>query len=78
MQAPKLPSFFKNPKYKSFSFTPRYYNKNKERITQLESGKKINIKFSLSNKKTNLKVRNQRIIFLIIILSLLTYNLIIN
>ena len=78
MQAPKLPSFFNTPKYKSFSFTPRYYNENKERLKQLESGKKINIKFSLSNKKTKLKVRNQRIIFLIIILSLLTYNLIIN
>lgn len=78
MQAPKLPSFFKTPKYKSFSFIPRYYNENKERIKQLQSGKKNYIKFSLNDKKNKLKVRNQRIIFLIIILSLLTYNLIIN
>tara|TARA_B100001778_G_C18421638_1_gene553546 strand:- start:542 stop:778 length:237 start_codon:yes stop_codon:yes gene_type:complete len=78
MQVPKLPSFFKNPKNKSFSFKPRYYDENKERIKQLKLRKKINIKFSLSDKKTKLKARNQRIIFLIIILSLLSYNLIKN
>ena len=35
MQAPKLPSFFKVPNAKYFSFKPRYYNENKKRREQL-------------------------------------------
>ena len=77
MQAPKLPSFFKAPKYKSFSFNPRYYDKRKERRKQLETERKAEVKFNNYNNTVQ-KERSAKIIFLIIILSLLAYNLIIN
>ena len=36
MQAPRLPSIFKSPKVRSFSFPLRYYDERKERIENLE------------------------------------------
>ena len=77
MRAPKFPSFFKSSDPKSFSFSPRYYDEMKERREQLKRGVKVNIRFKRSNTKGQ-KVRIVRIIFLIIILSLLTYIIIIN
>ena len=74
MKAPKIPSFFKGTENKKFSFSPRYYNKMKER----KEVKKLNIKFNRNYTKKQEKGRNIRIIFLIIILSLLAYNFIIN
>jgi len=78
MQAPKLPSFFKAPNSKYFSFKPRYYNESKERREQLLKEEKSPLKF----KRNNLnyppqKARKFRILILIIILSLLAYKLII-
>lgn len=35
MQAPKLPSFIRQNKHKTFEFKPRYYNESKERIEEL-------------------------------------------
>lgn len=35
MEAPKLPSFFKQNRAKSFEFRPRYYDERKERIEKL-------------------------------------------
>ena len=78
MQAPRIPSFFKTLENKSFSFEPRYYDENKERREKLKKGVKTNIKFNKSKRKNNSKGRNLRIIFLIIILSLLSYNFVIN
>jgi len=78
MQAPKLPSFFKAPSSKYFSFKPRYYNENKERREQLLKEKKSPLKFKRNNLKyPPQKARKFRILFLIIILSLLAYKLII-
>ena len=74
MKAPKIPSFFKDTEYKKFSFNPRYYNKTKEG----KENKKLNIKFNRNYIKKQEKGRITRTIFLIIILSLLTYNFIIN
>ena len=76
MKAPKIPSFFKAPIPKSFSFKPRYYDKRKERYQNLE--KNINISFNRNNTKKTEKGRNTRIILLIIILSLLAYKFINN
>ena len=78
MSAPKSPSFFKSSDPKSFSFMPRYYDELKERREKLKRGTKANIRFKRSNTKEGQKVRLVRIIFLIIILSLLTYIIIIN
>ena len=57
---------------------PRYYDELKERREKLKRGTKANIRFKRSNTKEGQKVRLVRIIFLIIILSLLTYIIIIN
>ena len=45
MQFPRLPSIFKSPKVRSFSFPLRYYDERKERIENLKKGKKTKIKF---------------------------------
>lgn len=78
MQAPKIPSFFKTIENKSFSFDPRYYDEKKERRGKLKKGEKTNLKLNKSNRKNNSKGRSTKIIFLIIILSLLAYNFVIN
>jgi hypothetical protein len=78
MKAPKLPSFFKAPSSKYFSFKPRYYNESKERREQLLKEEKSPLKFKRNNLKSPpQKARKFRILFLIIILSLLAYKLII-
>jgi len=78
MQAPKLPSFFKATNSKYFSFKPRYYNERKERREQLLKLEKSPLKFKRNNLKyPSQKARKFRILFLIIILSLLAYKLII-
>lgn len=35
MEAPKLPSFIRQNKHKTFEFKPRYYDESKERIAEL-------------------------------------------
>ena len=79
MPAPKLPSFFKTPSDKYFSFKPRYYDERKERREQLLKEGKSPLKFKRTNlKHPAQKGRRYRILFLIIILSLLAYKLLIN
>jgi len=79
MQAPRLPSFFKSPNTKDFSFKPRYYDKRKERREQLLKEKRSPLRFKRNNLNTSVqKGRKYRILFLIIILSLLAYKLLIN
>ncbi|MEC9209153.1 MAG: hypothetical protein VX762_01875 [Bacteroidota bacterium] len=78
MKAPRIPSFFKSSSSKSFSFNPRYYNERKERREQWEKGRKANIRFNREHTKMKQKGRSMRIVFLIIILSLLAYKFIIN
>ena len=78
MHSPKLPSFFKTVYNKRFSFKPRYYDKQKERKEELRKGIKTKIKFSKNQTQTKEKVRNKRIVIMIIILSLLCYKFIIN
>tara|TARA_B100000401_G_C52723798_1_gene680004 strand:+ start:498 stop:734 length:237 start_codon:yes stop_codon:yes gene_type:complete len=78
MKAFKIPSFFKFNKPKKFSFYPRYYNELKERRAKLQKGEKANIKFRRHQTKKIQKGRAIRILFLIIILSLLAYKIIIN
>jgi hypothetical protein len=79
MQAPKLPSFFKAPNAKNFSFKPRYYDQNKERREQLIKQGKSPLQFRRTKAKPFIqKGRKYRILFLIIILSLLAYKLLIN
>lgn len=46
MQAPKLPSIFKQLRASQFDFKPRYYNESKERIEKLRA------KYERENKMT--------------------------
>jgi hypothetical protein len=79
MQAPKLPSFIKTVNSKRFLFKPRYYDESKERIEQLKKEGKSPLKFKRQKlKHPSQKGRGRRILFLIIILSLLAYKFIIN
>jgi hypothetical protein len=79
MQAPRLPSFFKTPNARNFSFKPRYYDQNKERREQLIKQDKSPLKFKRNKvKPSTQKGRKYRILFLIILLSLLAYKLLVN
>ena len=78
MKAPKIPSFFKASRAKSFSFKPRYYDERKERRKQLQEGTIANIRFKRGYTQKEQKGRSMKIVFLIIILSLLAYKVIIN
>lgn len=71
-----ISSFFKKPKAKTFHFKHRYYDPEKEKIENLKNGKTTKLKFkrNYSSKKQN--TRLYRILFLLIILSLLAYNFI--
>ena len=73
MQAPRLPSIFKSPKVRRFSFPVRYYDERKERIENLKKGKKTKIKFkSKEYSRTNTE-RSKRLLLVIIVLVLITY-----
>ena len=77
MQSPRLPSIFKSPKVRSFSFPLRYYDERKERIENLKKGKKTKIKFKFKFKnsgysRTNTG-RSKRLLLVIIALVLITY-----
>ena len=71
MQAPRLPSFFKNPKIKRFNFHSRYYDARKEKIEDLKKGKKI--KFNSNRKYGENTKRNKRLLLVTIILTAITY-----
>ena len=73
-----MPSFFKSIKPKTFNFKPRYYDETKQRIDQLEKGIKPNIQFNRNHSKKKEKTRKMKIVFIIILLSLLAYKLVIN
>ena len=79
MQAPKIPSFFKTQKAKSFNFNPRYYNEREERKKNLKNDIKSSLRFNRTKvyyKRE--KGRSYKILLLIIVLSLLAYKLLIS
>ena len=73
MQSPRLPSIFKSPKVKSFSFPLRYYDERKERIENLKKGKKTKIKFKSNGYSRTNTGRSKRLLLVIIALVLITY-----
>lgn len=79
MKTPSLPSFFKTQKAKQFTFIPRYYNERKERINNINKEEKYVLPFDYKKRNHSLaKGKRYQIIFFIIILSLLTYKLLIS
>jgi len=73
MQSPRLPSIFKSPKVRSFSFPLRYYDERKERIENLKKGKKTKIKFKSNGYSRTNTGRSKRLLLVIIALVLITY-----
>ena len=73
MQSPRLPSVFKSPKVRSFSFPLRYYDERKERIENLKKGKKTKIKFKSNGYSRTNTGRSKRLLLVIIALVLITY-----
>ena len=75
MQAPRIPSFFKTPKSKTFDYKPRYYNKRKEELEQLKKeGKRTKGLFFSRNIRQSAKgKRTKNLFFIIIGLFLLAY-----
>ena len=73
MQAPRLPSIFKSPKVRRFSFPVRYYDERKERIENLKKGKKTKIKFKSNGYSRTNTGRSKRLLLVIIALVLVTY-----
>ena len=65
MKAPNLPSFFKKIQAAKFNFQPRFYNE--------KENKKKTLRFKRIHDSKSIKGRNKRIIFIIILLSLLAY-----
>ena len=65
MKAPNLPSFFKKIQATKFNFQPSYYNE--------KENKKKTLRFKRIHDSKSIKGRNKRIIFIIILLSLLAY-----
>ena len=75
MQAPRIPSFFKTPKSKTFDYKPRYYNKRKEELERLkkESKKQKGLFFSKNIRQNTKGKRTKNLLFIIIGLFLLAY-----
>ena len=75
MQVPRIPSFFKTPKSKIFDYRPRYYDKRKEQLEQLnkESEKQRRLFFSKKLRQSTKGKRTKNLLFIIIGLFLLSY-----
>jgi len=75
MQTPRIPSFFKTPKSKTFDYKPMYYDKRKEELERLKKeGKKQKGLFFSKNIRQNTKgKRTKNLLFIIIGLFLLAY-----
>ena len=75
MQVPRIPSFFKTPKSKTFDYKPRYYNKRKEEVERLKKeGKRTKgLFFSRNIRKSTKGKRTKNLFFIIIALFLLAY-----
>lgn len=57
MEAPKLPSFFKQNQHRRFEYAPRYYNERRERIEEIRrkyDNTKVKEKFSGQDLKIRL------------------------
>ncbi len=92
MEAPKLPSFIKQNKHKSFEFKPRYYDERKERIEELRKkygkseakdpkAEKERFRENLSSRwqdtrQTKVNSSNRTLLLIIVALLALTYYLI--
>lgn len=92
MEAPKLPSFIRQNRHKSFEFKPRYYDERKERIDELRKkygaskgdnsslgGERLRDDLARNwrdNRQTKVKSSNRTLIFIVVSLLAITYYLI--
>ena len=75
MQVPRIPSFFKTPKSKTFDYKPMYYDKRKEESERLkkEGKKQKRLFFSRKLRQSAKGKRTKNLLFIIIGLFLLSY-----
>jgi len=73
MQAPRLPSMFKSQKNKQFTFSTRYYDESKERLSKLKEGKSVEIKFKSDRNSGMNKGRTFRLVTVLFILLVFAY-----
>ena len=75
MQAPRIPSFFKTLKAKTFDYKPRYLDKRKEQLEELKKEGKKQKRLFLSKKlrQSAKGKRTKNLFFIIIGLFLLSY-----
>jgi bisphosphoglycerate-dependent phosphoglycerate mutase len=59
MQAPKLPTVFKQNKARGFDFKPRHYNENQERLKKLKERYKKEAKQTPQEKIKRLEIDEQ-------------------
>lgn len=94
MEAPKLPSFFKQNQHRRFEYAPRYYDERKERIEEMrkkydenaESGNysshslrlRINSEWRRSSNKKTSRGTSFRLIIIAAGLFLLSYLILFN
>lgn len=93
MEAPKLPSFIRQNKHKTFEFKPRYYSESKERIEELrkkyqrqnegkpKNGEHLRGELSTAwrdNRNTTVKSSNKTLLLIIVALCAITYHIIMN
>lgn len=94
MEAPKLPSFFKQNQHKRFDYSPRFYDERKERIEEMrkkyggtESSEKFsgdNFRLRMNSEWRNSGSRkkssgaNMRLVVIVLVLFLISYLILFN
>lgn len=91
MEAPKLPSFIKQNRHKSFDFKPRYYSERKERLEEIKrkyekekltpEAKSASLRQDLSSswqdaRQTKVNSSNRMLMLIILALISITYYII--
>ncbi len=90
MEAPKLPSFIKQNRHKSFDFKPRYYSERKERLEEIKrkyekelspEAKNASLRQNLNStwqdaRQTKVNSSNRMLLFIILGLISITYYII--
>ena len=94
MEAPKLPSFFKQNQHRRFEYSPRFYDERKERIQEMrkkyggsDTAEKfssqdfrlrMNSEWRQSNSRKSSKGANMRLVIIVMALFLISYLILFN
>jgi hypothetical protein len=94
MEAPKLPSFFKQNQHKRFDYSPRFYDERKERVEEMRKKYKgigssdrysgENFRLRMNSEWRNVGSRkksggaNMRLVIIVLVLLLISYLILFN